>query len=112
MWVGRKSYNSGKLVTSNLLPEAATASGGWDGYMEISKNRARVDGFLDVMPRMSKVAMDSVMMEARRRGWILICAVTIGIPTNSVLVRRFLWSASLLWVMNLSTLLLVSVWMS
>ncbi len=67
---------------SNLLPEAVTASGGWDGYMEISKNRARVDGLLEVVPSINLDASESVTVEERRRAWILIYSVTTRMPVN------------------------------
>ncbi len=71
------------------------------------RSKVRVAGLLEVVPRMNLMSSELVMKEGRMRGCILICAVT-----KRMLARRFSQSASLVWVMNLSTLMLVNLWMS
>ncbi len=70
--------------------------------------KARINGLVGVFLRMDLVALERVMVEVRRRGWICICKLTKRMLAKFVLERKFPQSASTWWVKNFSTLLVVS----
>ncbi len=117
---GSRSCSSGTLDTANLFSAEMLQ---WQVKVRmvtkifprtkgVILSKAIVARLLGGVPRMSLVSLELVIMEAKRIGWICMLVVSRKMPTNLVLERRFPQSVSARWVMNLSSLLLVSLWMS
>ncbi len=63
---------------------------------------SNVARLLEVVPRMNRVELESVMMAERKRGLIPIFLVKRK-PASSMLVRSLTWLMAIWWVMNLLT---------
>ncbi len=113
---GRNFCISRTLAASNLfltkkplqLAESVMATRRFLMIDRVVYVKARINGLVGVFLRMDLVALERVMVEVRRRGWICICKLTKRMLAKFVLERKFPQSASTWWVKNFSTLLVVS----